>query len=701
MRLCPIEKVRNIGIMAHIDAGKTTTTERILFYTGITYKMGEVDEGTAVMDWMVQEQERGITITSAATTCYWENHRIDIIDTPGHVDFTAEVERSLRVLDGAIAILCGVGGVESQSETVWRQADKYRVPRIVYVNKMDRIGVDPEGAVEQIKTRLGARPLVIQLPLGREEGFRGVIDLVEMKAYDWGDALIGGDFEVKEVSSEDKEESLRRRNEMIEQLSETDDSLMQKYVDGTEIAPAEIKRAIRKGTIALQIFPVLFGASFRNKGIHPLLNAIVDYLPAPVDVPAVVGHHPKTFDVEIRRPSDDEHFCALVFKIMNDPYAGALAFFRVYSGKTRVGSSLFDSTTGEEERISRLLEMHANKRKELKEVYAGDIGALASMKNLSTGHTICQRNHPIVLESIHFPEPVISATIEPKSKVDHSKLANAMAKLTKEDPTFKVVQDPMTGQTLVKGMGELHLEILMDRMAREFGVEANLGKPQVAYKETILTAAAGEGKYIRQTGGRGQYGHCEVKVEPLPRGTGFHFVDKTRGGVIPREFISDIENGIKEAMEVGIVAGFPMTDIKVFLVDGSYHEVDSSSIAYKIAGSLAFKDAGRKANPVLLEPIMRLEVVAPDEYLGDIVGDINARRGKIEAVELRCGSRVIRSLVPMAEMFGYATISRTLTQGRGVFSIEFFQYEQIPSAIAEEIIARIEGRIPLYDSSRR
>jgi elongation factor G len=701
MRLCPIGKVRNIGIMAHIDAGKTTTTERILFYTGITYKMGEVDEGTAVMDWMVQEQERGITITSAATTCYWDNHRINIIDTPGHVDFTAEVERSLRVLDGAIAILCGVGGVESQSETVWRQADKYRVPRIVYINKMDRIGVDPEGAVEQIKTKLAARPLVIQIPLGREEGFRGVIDLVEMKAYDWGDDLIGGEFEVREVSPEYKEEGLRRRNEMIELLSEIDDSLMQKYVDGTEIAPADIKKAIRKGTIALQLFPVLFGASFRNKGIHPLLNAIVDYLPAPVDVPAVVGHHPKTFEAEMRQPSDDEPFSALVFKIMNDPYAGTLAFFRVYSGKAKVGSSLFDSTIGEEERVSRLLEMHANKRKELKEVYAGDIGALAAMKNLSTGHTLCQRNHPIVLESIKFPEPVISATIEPKSKIDHTKLANAMAKLTKEDPTFKVVQDPMTGQTLVKGMGELHLEILMDRMAREFGVDANLGKPQVAYKETILAEAAGEGKYIRQTGGRGQYGHCEVEVEPLPRGTGFQFVDKTRGGVIPREFISDVENGIREAMEVGIVAGFPMTDIKVILVDGSYHEVDSSSIAYKIAGSLAFKDAGRKANPVLLEPIMRLEVVAPDEYLGDIVGDINSRRGKIEAVELRCGSRVVRSLVPLAEMFGYATISRTLTQGRGLFSMEFFQYEQIPSAIAEEIIARIEGRIPLYDSSRR
>jgi elongation factor G len=701
MRSCPIERVRNIGIMAHIDAGKTTTTERILFYTGITYKMGEVDEGTAVMDWMVQEQERGITITSAATTCYWNNHRINIIDTPGHVDFTAEVERSLRVLDGAIAILCGVGGVESQSETVWRQADKYRVPRIVFINKMDRIGVDPEAAVEQIRTKLAAKPLVIQIPLGREESFRGVIDLVEMKEFDWGDDLIGSEYEVRDVTPDHQDEAHKRRTEMIEFLSETDDALMQKYVDGAEVAPGEIKRAIRKGTIALQFFPVLFGASFRNKGVHPLLDAIVDYLPSPVDIPPVAGHHPKSWDVEVRRPSDEEPFCGLVFKIMNDPYAGTLAFFRVYSGRTKVGASLYDPTAGEEERVSRLLEMHANKRTELKEVYAGDIAALASMKNLATGHTLCLRNHPIVLESIKFPEPVLSATIEPRSKVDHPKLANALAKLTKEDPTFQVVQDSMTGQTLIKGMGELHLEILMDRMAREFGVEANLGKPQVAYKETVLKAADGEGKYIRQTGGRGQYGHCELHLEPLRRGKGFEFVDKTRGGIIPREFIPDIESGVKEAMEVGILAGFPVTDVKVSLVDGSYHEVDSSSIAYKIAGSLAFKDAGSKATPVLLEPIMRLEIVAPDEYLGDVVGDINSRRGKIEAVEIRCGSRVIRALVPLSEMFGYATISRTLTQGRGVFSMEFFQYEQIPSNITEEIIARVEGRIPYHDSSRR
>jgi elongation factor G len=696
MRSYPIERVRNIGIMAHIDAGKTTTTERILFYTGITYKMGEVDEGTAVMDWMVQEQERGITITSAATTCYWKDHRINIIDTPGHVDFTAEVERSLRVLDGAIVILCGVGCVEPQSEAVWRQADRYRVPRIVYINKMDRVGVDPERAVEQIKSRLAAQPLMIQVPLGREENFRGVIDLVEMKEVDWGQSLLGTEFEVSEVSEEHKDEVLKKRNEMIEHLSELDDALMEKYLNGAEIAPSEIKRAIRKGTITLKFAPVLYGASFRNKGVHPLLDAVVDYLSSPVDIPPVIGHHPRTLDVETRAPSDSEPFSALVFKIMNDPFVGTLAFFRVYSGKTKIGSVLYNSTKEEDEKISRLLEMHANKRKEIKEVYAGDIAALGSMKNLSTGDTLCLKSHPIVLESIKFPEPVISATIEPMSKIDHSKLANALAKLTKEDPTFKVMQDPMTGQTLIHGMGELHLEILMDRMFREYGVQANLGKPQVAYKETILTASEGEGKYIRQTGGRGQYGHCRITLKPLPNGAGFEFVDKTRGGIIPREFIPSVRGGIREAMEVGILAGFPMTDVKVELVDGSYHEVDSSALAFKIAGSLAFKDGASRANPVILEPIMRLEVVSPDEYLGDIVGDLNARRGKIEAMEMRGSSRVVKSYVPLAEMFGYATILRTLTQGRGVFSMEFSRYEQTPLQIQEEIVARIEGRIPVH-----
>jgi elongation factor G len=692
----PLKKVRNIGILAHIDAGKTTTTERILFFTGITYKMGEVDEGTAVMDWMALEQERGITITSAATTCYWKNNRINIIDTPGHVDFTAEVERSLRVLDGAIVILCGVGAVEPQSETVWRQADRYKVPRLVYINKMDRVGVDPEKAVEQMKTRIAANPLVIQIPLGIEEKFRGVIDLVEQKEIDWGDDFLGTRFEVRDISDEYKDEVQEKRNRMIEQLSDMDDLLMEKYLDGAEIPPEEIKRVIRKATLSLQLVPVIFGASFKNKGVHPLLDAVVDYLPSPLDIPPVKGHHPRTLKIETRNASDDEPFSALVFKIMNDPYVGSLSFIRVYSGKARVGSSVYNATKEEEQRIARLLEMHSNKRKDIKEIYAGDIVALGSMKNLSTGDTLCLRNHPLILEQIRFPEPVIAAFIEPKSKKEHSKLAESLAKLTKEDPTFKIKQDPMTGQTLVYGMGELHLEVLMERMEREFGVRANLGKPQVAYKETITALSEGESKYVRQRGGRGQYGHCKVVVEPLKRGGGFEFVDKTKSGVIPKEFIPSVEKGIREAMETGIIAGFPVTDVKTALIDGSYHEVDSSSIAFKIAGSLAFKDAVSKAGPILLEPIMSLEVVSPDEYLGDIVGDINARRGKIEEMEMRGSSKVIKALVPLEEMFGYATALRTLTQGRGVFSMEFFRYDRIPPPIMKEIIARIEGRIPAH-----
>ena len=692
----PLKKVRNIGIMAHIDAGKTTTTERILFFTGITYKMGEVDEGTAVMDWMALEQERGITITSAATTCYWENHRINIIDTPGHVDFTAEVERSLRVLDGAVVILCGVGGVEPQSETVWRQADRYKVPRLVYINKMDRVGADPEKAVEQMRTRIAANPLVIQIPLGREEKFRGVIDIVEMKEIDWGDDLLGTKFEVKNISDEYKDEAQEKRNGMIEQLSDMDDLLMEKYLDGSEIPPEEIKQVIRKATNSLQLVPVIFGASFKNKGIQSLLDAVIDYLPSPLDIPPIQGHHPRTNNVETRKASDDEPFSALVFKITNDPYIGSLSFIRVYSGKTKVGSSVYNATKGEEERIARILEMHSNKRKDIKEVYTGDIVALGAMKNFSTGDSLCLRNHPLILEQIRFPEPVISAYIEPKLKREHSKLAESLAKLKKEDPTFKIKQDPMTGQTLVYGMGELHLEVLMDRMEREFGVSANLGRPQVAYKETITALSEGEGKYVRQTGGRGQYGHCKIIVEPLRRGVGLEFVDDTRSGVIPREFIPSVIKGVKEAVETGVIAGFPVTDVKVTIIDGSYHEVDSSSIAFKIAGSLAFKDAMSKANPVLLEPIMSLEVVAPDEYLGDIVGGINARRGKIEEMEMRRGSRVLKALVPLEEMFGYATTLRTLTQGRGVFSMEFFRYGTIPPPIMEEIIARIEGRIPAH-----
>ncbi|NQT79813.1 MAG: elongation factor G [Candidatus Aminicenantes bacterium] len=696
IRSYTIEKVRNIGIMAHIDAGKTTTTERILFYTGITYKMGEVDEGTAVMDWMALEQERGITITSAATTCSWKNHRINIIDTPGHVDFTAEVERSLRVLDGAIIIFCGVGGVEPQSETVWRQADRYQVPRLAYINKMDRVGVDPEKVIEQMKTRISANPLVIQIPLGIEEKFRGVIDLVEMKEIDWGDDLLGTRFETRAISDKYQDEAQEKRNKMLEQLSDIDDRLMEKYLDGTEISSEEIKKAIRKGVISLEFIPVLFGASFKNKGVHSLLDAVVDYLPSPQDILPVKGHHPRTFDIETRRASDDEPFSGLVFKITNDPYVGSLSFFRVYSGKVKIGSWAFNATKDEEERIPRLLEMHSNKRKDIKEIYAGDIAAMGSMKNLSTGDTLCLKNHPIILEPIKFPEPVISAHIEPKSKREHSKLAEALKKLTKEDPTFKVMQDSMTGQTLVYGMGELHLEILLDRMEREFGVKANLGKPQVAYKETITTVAEGERKHVKQTGGRGQYGHCKVVIEPLKRGVGFEFVDNTKGGTIPKEFILSVKKGVGEAMETGVLAGFPVTDVKVTVIEGSYHEVDSSSIAYKIAGSLAFKDAASKADPVLLEPIMSLEVVTSDEYIGDIVGDINTRRGKIEEMEMRGSSRVIKAVVPLVEMFGYATTLRTLTQGRGVFSMEFFRYEPTPSQIMEGIIARIEGRISVF-----
>ncbi|MCK4558112.1 MAG: elongation factor G [Candidatus Aminicenantes bacterium] len=692
----PIDKVRNIGIMAHIDAGKTTTTERILFYAGITYKMGEVDEGTAVMDWMAQEQERGITITSAATTCTWEDHRINIIDTPGHVDFTAEVERSLRILDGAVVILCGVGGVEPQSETVWRQADRYQVPRIVYINKMDRVGADTEKALEEMRTRISANPLMIQIPLGIEEDFRGVIDLVEMKEIDWGDDLLGTKFEVREISDENKREALKKRNEMLEKLSDSDDQLMEKYLEGDEISPKEVKRVIRKGTLSLEFIPVLFGASFKNKGVHPLLDAVVDYLPSPKDIPSVTGQHPRTLDIETRKASDDEPFSALVFKITNDPFVGNLSFFRVYSGKTKVGSWIYNATKEEEERIGRLLEMHSNKRKDIKEVYAGDIAALGSMKSLSTGDTLCIRNHPIILEPIKFPEPVIAAHIEPKSKIEHSKLAEALAKLTKEDPTFQVRQDPMTGQTLVYGMGELHLEVLMERMKREFGVRANLGKPQVAYKETITSSAEGVGKYIKQTGGRGQYGHCKIAVEPIKGGETFEFIDKTKGGVIPKEFVSSVKKGVMEAMEMGILAGFPMTDVKTTLVEGSFHEVDSSSIAYKIAGSLAFKEAASRAKPVLLEPIMSLEVVTTDEYLGDIVGDINTRRGKIEEMEMRGSSRVIKAFVPLEEMFEYATALRTLTQGRGVFSMEYLQYAPTPEVITKEIIARVEGRIPAH-----
>jgi elongation factor G len=695
-RTQPIERLRNIGIMAHIDGGKTTTTERILFYTGITYKMGEVDEGTAVMDWMAQEQERGITITSAATTSYWQDHQINIIDTPGHVDFTVEVERSLRVLDGAIIILCGVGGVEAQSETVWRQADRYRVPRIVYINKMDRVGVDPENAVKEMVDRLGANPLVIQIPLGQEDTFRGVIDLVRMKAVDWGDDMLGTQLEVKDIPGEYLEDAAKKRNEMLEKLSDLDDSLMERYLNEESISSEEIKAVIRKGTVSLAFVPVLFGASFKNKGVHPLLDAVVDYLPSPLDVPPVKGVHPSTGKEEIRNPSDEEPFSALVFKIMNDAYVGTLSFCRVYSGKLKVGASVYNSSKDTVDRVTRLLVMHSNKRKEVDEITAGDIAAMGQMKNLTTGDTLCQRNQPIVLESIKFPEPVVAAHIEPRSRTEHTKLAETLKKLTKEDPTFKVGIDPMTGHTLVYGMGELHLEILMDRMEREFGVRAKLGKPVVAYKESIRQPARGEGKYFRPLGGKNQHGHCIITVEPLKRGGGFIFESAVQDNAVPKEFIPFVRNGVAEAMEMGVLAGFPMADVKAVLVGGSYHETDSSPMAFKVAGSLAFKDAATQASPVLLEPIMSLVALSPDEYIGDIVGDINARRGRVMEMDVRGGSRLIKAFVPLDEMFGYATVLRTMTQGRGVFSMEFSQYDQIPDAVMKRIIARIEGRIPAH-----
>jgi elongation factor G len=694
-RLYPIGSIRNIGIMAHIDAGKTTTTERILYYTGITYKMGEVDEGTAVMDWMAQEQERGITITSAATTCFWNDHRINIIDTPGHVDFTAEVERSLRVLDGGLVILCGVGGIEPQSETVWRQADRYRVPRVVFINKMDRVGADPERAVDQIQTKLGARPLPIQIPLGREETFRGVIDVIDGREYDWGDGLIASGFALRKAGSEHRAEVDRVRTQMIETLCDTDDRLMELYLSGASLSASDIRQAIRRSTIGLKLVPVLYGASFRNKGVQPLLNAIVDFLPSPEDLPPVVGHHPRTEEVRMRKPQDAEPFSALVFKVMNDPYVGMLAFFRAYSGKARLGSILYNSTKDEDERVVRLLKMHANKREEIKEVYAGDIAALSSTKNLGTGDTLCDKHQPIVLETIRFPEPVISVTVEPKSRTEHGRLAEALAKMAKEDPTVRIMQDPMTGQTLVYGMGELHLEILLDRMSREYGVRANVGQPQVAYKETIVSVARGEAKYDRQAGGKGQFGHCRLEVHPLPRGAGFDFEDRTKETTIPRGFIPAIRDGVREAMDTGLLAGYPLTDIKVVLTGGSASETDSSPLAFKIAASLAFKEAAAKAGLALLEPMMRLEIISPEEYLGDIASDLNTRRGRIEGLEMRGASRLVRALAPLSEMFGYATALRTLTQGRGVFSMEFLQYEVAPPHKKEEVVARVEGRIPL------
>ena len=685
--------------MAHIDAGKTTTTERILFYTGITYKLGEVHEGTAVMDWMEQEQERGITITSAATTCFWREHRINIIDTPGHVDFTAEVERSLRVLDGAVAVFDAVSGVEPQSETVWRQADKYRVPRICFVNKMDRVGADFKETVAQIRTKLGANPVVIQLPIGAESNFQGFIDLVRMKAIRYKDETLGADYDVEDIPAEYEAEAREYREHLIEKVTEVDDKLLEQYLHGEPIAEESIRAALRKRTTEsvrhekAPVVPVVCGTAFKNKGVQPLLDAVVDYLPSPLDIPSVVGLVPGKVDQQAERPADDKApFSALAFKIMTDPFVGQLSFIRVYSGVLKSGGSVYNTTKDKTERIGRLLKMHANKREEIKEVYAGDIAAAVGLRSVSTGDTICDEQHPIVLESMDFPEPVIHLAIEPKTKADQEKLGQGLAKLQAEDPTFRVRTDHDTGQVVIAGMGELHLEIIVDRLKREFSVEASVGRPQVAYKETLTRSADGEGRYIRQTGGRGQYGHAKIHLHPRKPGEGFEFVNDTTGGSIPREYIKPIEEGIREAMTAGVLASYPVDDVQVELYDGSYHDVDSSEMAFKIAGSMAFKDAARKAHPVLLEPVMRVEVVVPEEYMGDIMGDINSRRGKITAMEARGGTQIVRSRVPLSEMFGYATDLRSRTQGRATYSMHFDRYEQAPQAVSEEVVARITGR---------
>lgn len=681
-----IENTRNIGIMAHIDAGKTTTTERILFYTGKVHKLGETHDGGATMDWMAQERERGITITSAATTCHWKGHRINIIDTPGHVDFTVEVERSLRVLDGAVAVFCSVGGVEPQSETVWRQADKYNVPRLAYINKMDRVGASFQRGLDMIEERLGANPVPIQWPIGAEDTFRGIVDLVEMKAHVYVDDLGNVEEEV-EIPEEIQDDVEFARQVMLEKIVETDDELTIKYLEGEEITPQELKTALRKACLNVDLVPVLCGSSFKNKGVQLLLNAVIDYLPSPADLPPVEGTNPETGEPECRALNDEEPFSGLAFKIMADPYVGKLAFFRVYSGTLRAGSYVLNVSTGRKERVGRILQMHANHREEVDQVYSGDIAAIVGLRDTSTGDSLSSEEHPILLEALEFPEPVINLAVEPKSKADQDKLGVALQRLAEEDPTFRVFTDEETGQTIIAGMGELHLEVIVDRLLREFKVEANIGKPQVAYRETITKATKTEGKFIRQSGGRGQYGHVVLEIEPQEPGAGFEFVNKIVGGVVPREYIGSVEQGVKEAMLTGVVAGYPMVDIKVTIVDGSYHEVDSSEMAFKIAGSIGFKDGARKAGPVILEPIMQLEVVTPDDFMGDVIGDINARRGRIEGMEPRGNAQVVRGFVPLAEMFGYATVLRSLTQGRAQHTMSFAYYEQVPASLAEEIIA--------------
>jgi elongation factor G len=698
-RQTPLNRTRNIGIMAHIDAGKTTTTERVLFYTGITYKIGEVHEGTAVMDWMEQEQERGITITSAATTCFWRDIRINIIDTPGHVDFTAEVERSLRVLDGACAVFDAVSGVEPQSETVWRQADKYRVPRICFVNKMDRIGADFKRTLEQIETKLQGNPVAIQLPIGAEDKFRGVVDLVQMKAITYKDETMGADYEVSEIPADMADEAKAYREKLIEKVSEHDDKLLEKYLGGVEISADEIRAALRNRVIrsvreeAAPFVVVICGSAFKNKGVQPLLDAVVDYLPSPLDIPSVTGIDPNAKEETlVERPAaDDAPFSALAFKIMTDPFVGQLTFIRVYSGVLTSGSSIYNATKGRNERVGRLLKMHANKREEIKEVYAGDIAAAVGLKQVSTGDTLCDEKKPVVLESMDFPEPVISLAIEPKTKSDQEKLGQGLAKLMAEDPTFRVNTDEQTGQVVIRGMGELHLEIIVDRLKREFSVEASVGKPQVAYKETLTRPADGEGRYVRQTGGRGQYGHARIHLFPAEPGTGYVFENEIVGGVIPKEYIKPIDEGIKEALTRGILAGYPVDDVRIELYDGSFHDVDSSEMAFKIAGSMAFQDAAKKAKPVLLEPVMRVEVVVPKDYMGDVMGDLASRRGRIQSQEDRGGTQIINARVPLSEMFGYATDLRSRTQGRATYSMHFDRYEQAPQNVSEEVVARIQG----------
>ena len=690
-----LDRFRNIGIMAHIDAGKTTTTERVLYYTGVSYKIGEVHEGTAVMDWMEQEQERGITITSAATTCFWprggDDYRINIIDTPGHVDFTIEVERSLRVLDGAVAVFDAVAGVQPQSETVWRQADKYNVPRIAFMNKMDRPGADFQHAVQTIRDRLGANPVAIQIPIGAEENFRGVVDLIARKAILYKGEDKGAEPEITDVPAEMTAEVEAARERLVEALADCDDEIAHRYLEGHEISEDELRAALRRETIALKLVPVLAGSAFKNKGVQPLLDAVVDYLPSPLDVSAVIGVNPKTGDTEERKPDGKDPFSALVFKIMADKHVGQLSFVRIYSGKLNAGSYVLNSTKGGRERVGRIMRMHANKREDIEQASAGEIVAVAGLKQVTTGDTICEDSRPIVLEALEFPAPVISQAIEPKTRPDQEKLSIGLQKLAAEDPSFKVTTDPETNQTIINGMGELHLEIIVDRLKREFGVDANVGRPQVAYRETIRRAAEGVGKYIRQTGGRGQYGHAEIKIEPLEPGTGFEFVNAIVGGVIPREYIKPVEEGVREAMEGGVLAGYEMVDIKCTLVFGSYHEVDSSEIAFKIGGSMAFKDAAAKANPVLLEPIMKVEIVAPDEYMGSINGDVSSRRGRIEKLDMRPGSGVITSFVPLSEMFGYSTILRSMTQGRATYTMHFHRYEEAPKSVREEVIAKVQG----------